>query len=305
HCQRDIAIYHQIPTAKEIKFINASLDKLMLYARINNPVAKIDYPFWAYLQDHLLMPLIYDCMDDYEGFDITGKHILQLEKGLVKKADLTLVCSNILMSKILKLKPIRSVLIKNAGDYEHFAAAEKITCKIPSDLPTKKRKIIGFFGAVGEWIDAVLLREIAERYKDMGIVIIGQIQNKEITALQNLPNMWFLGEKPYNKLPDYLQWFDVCIIPFKISRHTTLIDPVKLYEYFASGKPVVTTAVAEIKHFKNLLYYSDSRKKFLDNVQTALQEKNSGLRKKRQEAAKNNTWDKRAKLLHAWIQKLT
>jgi len=297
---RDVSIYHQIPTPSEIEKMLLSLRRLINDARILNPVIKIDHPFWTYVCKHLDYPVIYDCMDDYEGFDITGKHIPQLEKKLIEECDLTLVCSDILSKKISKYKPKKLLLLKNACEYEHFAQATHITNK------NNVKPVIGFFGAISEWIDDELVKKIAQHFPQSSITLIGEVQNNSVKniALEH-KNVILLGEKPYDILPDYLKTFDVCIIPFKVNIHTVLINPVKMYEYFASGKPVVTTAITEIQQFKDVLYYSSSPQEFIANIKKALKENDKRLVYQRQEIARANTWSKRADILHKEINNLS
>ena len=302
---RDIAIYHQPPTVKEINEIIGSLKQFINDIGITNPLAKVDYPFWAYITNHLKVPVIYDCMDDYEGFNITGSHILDLEKDLFKKSDITLVCSELLLKKVKKNRPRKTILLKNACEYTHFKKAyvKKDTCS--AGLCWIRKPVIGFFGAVGEWIDTKLLIKIATSFPSASVVLIGEVQNEEILRIgETYPNIYLLGEKPYAKLPEYLQTFDICVIPFLINKHTRLIDPVKMYEYFAAGKPVVTTAIQEIETYKKLFYYSSSHEEFILNVRFALKEKNIKLRKKRQDVAQKNTWEKRSVILYKELLKL-
>lgn len=298
---RDVSIYHQIPTPSEIEKMLLSLRRLINDAHILNPVIKIDHPFWTYLCKHLDYPVIYDCMDDYEGFDITGKHIPQLEKKLIEGCDLTLVCSDILSKKISKYNPKKLLLLKNACEYEHFSKASNNHQRIPNN-----KKIIGFFGAIGEWIDDELIKTIARHFSQSSILLIGEIQNNSIrNAAFEYGNIALLGEQPYKKLPYYLKTFDVCIIPFKVNTHTVLINPVKMYEYFASGKPVVTTAITEIRQFEDALYYSSSPQEFITNIKNALKENDKRLVYQRQEIARANTWSKRADILHKEINNLS
>lgn len=313
----DVAIYHQTPDNMEIQSIASSLQQLIGNTQIKKAVIKIDHPFWTYLLPYLKYPIIYDCMDDYEGFDITGKHILELEKKLVKQCNLTLVCSDLLLQKIKKFNPKKTLLLKNACDYIHFAkSSEPMELSIPHGIPPKshsagrrgiknKQPVIGFFGAIGEWIDEKLIDRIAKEFSEAKIILIGEVQNNtlwEIASSHN--NIKLLGEKPYEILPGYLKTFDVCIIPFKVNVHTTLIDPVKMYEYFASGKPVVTTAITEIKRFEKLMYYSYSHRNFVENIKKALSENVKSLKKQRQKVAYENTWKKRVAVLHEEIQEL-
>ncbi len=106
----------------------------------------------------------------------------------------------------------------------------------------------------------------------------------EITARQTL------GHKSYAEIPSLLRSFDVCIIPFQINDVTSATDPVKLYEYFSQGKPVISTAMQELKRIENLLYLARDQKDFLRKLDLALQEDDPGLRQQRIDFAKQNSW---------------
>lgn len=300
---RNIYIYFQEAKKEEIQSIATSINNLIKKAAIKNAVAKIDHPFWAYILPYIKIPIIYDCMEDYEGFDITENHILELEKVLFKNSDLVLVCSNLLKEKFKKYLPKNTLFLKNAGEYEHFEKAIHKTYVTPNELTKLSRPIIGYFGAIGELIDTSLLKRLAEHYKKYSIVLIGELRNQEVMNLPNThPNIYTLGEKPYFMLPSYLQEFNVCIIPFVVNKSTKLIDPVKLYEYLASGKPVVATDISEIYGFRDVCYISKNSQEFIANVEKALTERGKNLTEKRRRVAKENTWETRGNVLNSAIQ---
>jgi glycosyltransferase involved in cell wall biosynthesis len=103
----------------------------------------------------------------------------------------------------------------------------------------------------------------------------------------------FLGEKPYSELPKYLYWFDVCIIPFKLTPLIEATHPVKFYEYLSSGKPVVSAKLPELLPYNDLCYLADSKEDFLNKIEIGLKEDNLETKRKRIEFAKSNTWDDR------------
>ena len=71
------------------------------------------------------------------------------------------------------------------------------------------------------------------------------------------PNVWWLGPKSYDALPAYLEHFSVATIPFKVNDVTHGVSPLKLFEYMAGGKPVVTSAMREAQHYENVLVAHD------------------------------------------------
>lgn len=302
---RNIFIYFQKPTSKEVRSILVAFRNLKKKINTTNSVVKIDYPFWGYLMKMIDLPIIYDCMDDYQGFAQTEKHILDIEKVLLKKSDLVVVCSNLLKAKLEKYLPKNTILLKNAGEYEHFEKAAHKIFKTPEELLNVRKPIIGYFGAIGEFIDTSLLKRLALRFKDCSIVLIGELRNQAVIGLpETYKNIFTLGEKPYSSLPAFLQEFDVCLIPFVVNKSTQLIDPVKLYEYLASGKPVVVTDIKEIYEFEDVVYISKNYEQFIQNVSKALEEKDKTLTVKRQHTAKLNTWESRGNVLNSALEAL-
>lgn len=242
-------------------------------------------------------------MDNHSAFEVKIDNIDFLEKELVLKSKLVLASSNFLVKKIEKYHPQKLILIKNAGDFNHFSKAISNNYAIPKELRNLKKPIIGYYGAICEWFDTKILEKLAINYPIASIVLIGNVDNQKVTELsKKYNNIFLLGEKSYETLPAYLQEFDVCLIPFIINELIKATDPVKIYEYFAAGKPVVATEIPDLKEFKEFLYLSTTIDDFCENVERALTEKDSQLKIKRQEIAKNNTWGKRGEQLNSLIR---
>jgi len=106
-----------------------------------------------------------------------------------------------------------------------------------------------------------------------------------------------LGHKEYAEIPSHLRAFDVCMIPFLVNQVTNATDPVKMYEYFAQGKPVVATAMTELQTWGDLLYLASSPKEFAGKLDQALSEKNGDLARRRIDFARSNTWRHRYEII--------
>lgn len=297
-------IYQDTVSSRDLALMFDSLKLIIKEAVIINPLVKIDHPFWASLADKLSITTVYDCMDEHGGFKETGDGPKLSEVKLIKNADLVLASSDLLLKRILKVRKKDTLLLKNAGEYPHFAQAQTCKLPIPKDIKGLKGPIIGYYGAVADWLDTDILARLAEDYPNASIVVIGRIQNDIIRSLaDHYPNLHLLEEKPYAKLPAYLQMFDVCLIPFKINSLIKATNPVKIYEYFATGKPVVSTPIPELRVFKGLIYQADTPRQFSLAVGKALREKSRSLIIKRQQIAHANTWVKRSDLLEDHIKK--
>ncbi len=156
-----------------------------------------------------------------------------------------------LKSVISKLVSKRATYINNGVDFPLFSKSAHRTffLKRPKDLPATNKPIIGYYGSISTWLDYNLILKVAN-IQTIHVVMIGVLpNNKYIPQKYNHENITWLDHKPYCELPKYLSWFDACIIPFKLSEMIKGCDPIKFYEYCASGKPILTTIdVADAKN---------------------------------------------------------
>lgn len=298
---KNILIYNEIPKKKDIKIISASLKNLIYQASIINPIAKIDHPFWEYLSSIISMPKIYDCMDNHTGFKGTSSKLSIPEKSLFKTSLNIIVSSDYLFNKALKYRNKEDiVLLKNAGEYSHFHNPSKISDSLLiSDIINIKGPIIGYYGAIAEWLDHHIIKDLLIKNPDKSIVLIGRVMNEKINKLADTyPNLYLLGEKPYHLLPYYLQKFDVAIIPFVLNNLIKATHPVKIFEYFAGDKPVVTTKLPEINDLCDMIFFANT-KDFSQKVNQALIRNINNRQKiiKARTYSEHNTWSQRALIL--------
>lgn len=295
-------IYQDTPSQKGIEILFASLKLLLRRARIINPVAKMDHPFWGVLKNKLSMPVVYDVMDLHTGFKESGKTIQSKHLQLVKEADLVIASSTYLY-KTLTGKNENILMLKNAGDYLHFQSAAK-NLRTPLDFMGLSGRILGYYGALSSWLDTDMIGQVAQDYPSDSLVFLGRVDNHKLTALASqYPNIHLLGEKTYQDLPKYLSHFDVCLIPFKINELIKATNPVKIYEYFASGKPVVASQIPELKEYSKLIYFGPTPLGFSRGIAQALAEQSAKLSASRQAISRKNTWEMRGTLLHKHIFK--
>ena len=212
----------------------------------------LQLPFWRRLALQLRSThgskLLYDCMDDWETFENMGKFNVSEEKHLVEECDVLVVTGAELQRKY-QAQGLNPVLARNGADFPFFSQAR------PNDLLAGIPKpIVGYFGAIADWIDLDLVYAVAKSRPQYSFVMIGQVFGRDISQLESLPNVRMLGSKPYADIPAYLYHFDACTIPFLINQVTKATDPVKLYEYFSLGKPVVATDMAELAQCGDLVY---------------------------------------------------
>jgi GT2 family glycosyltransferase len=227
-------------------------------------------------------------MDDWVDFPSIGTALLRQEEVLVAEADLVTVTASLLNKKWSPHNPNCS-LIRNGVDFSFFARH----C-VPNNLLLEiKHPIIGFYGALAEWVDYQLLAAIATQRPDWNFVLVGDIFVKDLHGLESMPNVHFTGRKPYADMPHYLYRFDVCLIPFRVYNVTDAVDPVKFYEFMSAGKPVVSVPLEEMKVYEGFVYFAESPKEFIEKIELALDERALDLVTSRVELARANDWKNR------------
>ena len=282
----------------------AALEEVRNAYGIGEAIAYVMTPSWTSMaqeaQRRWGWRVIYDCMDDWNGFPGFGRPAAQAEDRLVDKCNLLVVTANRLYEKWRKYgRP--TVIARNAVDFEFYQERYQPN-KMLAGTP---HPIVGYLGAISDWFDLDLMIEIARRRPDYTFVLLGGVFEVDVTELRSLPNVQVLGQQPYETMPQYLYHFDACIIPFKINRTTQATDPVKVYEYLSCGKPVVSVDLPELNSFRELLYIARDRNHFLDQLDRAVAEDDPAIRERRREFAAENTWAKRYQAIVAGLSDVT
>ena len=248
------------------------IKNLMKKYNIDKPVLLFYKPRYSCVINKIGESLVcYDVIDDTLALEASPNWLEDRIKFLKSNSDLIITSSENLYRKISeKRKDV--FFIGNGVETEHYTKSD-IPSLIPDEIKNE-HKIIGYIGAIGEWFDFDLLEKILKRFPNFSIVLIGWVFRNQKRTLNNLSkqykNLHILGLKPYQDLPKYVKDFDVCIIPFRIYELTNSVNPTKVYEYLASGKPVITTSLPELKKFDDVLYIAKDHEEFLLNIDNAL-----------------------------------
>jgi len=286
--------------------LSKTINQLIKDYRINKFVFINSFnPFYS-LKFNSTNPLlkIYHSVDNIEHASFIKKHGGKLEKQAVATSDLTIVTSTQLRNKLMQFSD-NVHLIPNAANITLFAKAITEPYSKPIELRNTDNIVIGYIGNLDNRLDIDLIELIAENYSSSKILLVGPIEKaskKSYDNLKSYDNIIFTGKKAVEELPKYLKYMDCCIIPFKKNKLTASIYPLKINEYLAAGKPVVTTSFSiDLNNFSEVIRICDDSKSFCSNIEQAMMDDSQILSESRQKIAQQNDWSNRVKQLHTII----
>jgi hypothetical protein len=266
----------------------------------NKPILIIQrYNSAPWLDDFDSILNIYLCVDEYAytlSPEVKDDNISAIEAELIRKADLVFCTAEALVNDKRRYND-NCCLLPNAADFEHFRAVQDDDLRDAEELQEVKTPILGLIATTPSRIDFSLLKNIARMRRDYTIVLLGYLDGAEIQELAKEPNVKYLGWRDFAEIPSYIKAFDVCPIPFKVNPQTNTMNPYKLHEYVAAGKPLVSTGISEViaydKKYPGTIYWADGAEAYARAIDAALAEDKAAAGERRQQAAMENTWDKR------------
>lgn len=272
--------------------VRAWLKFLLWRLGVRAPITWFVVPHLSSVVGHLGERLsVYYCTDDHAslpGVDFDA--VRAMDDELTRRADLVFVTSETLLPRKLALNP-ETFVAPHGVDFEHFVRAQDRALSPPEDVASHPRPIIGFFGLIERWIDLDLMAYLATQRPGWTFLMIGRVAVPDADVPQ-VPNLVFLGRRPYETLPAYGRVFDVAIIPYRLTPQVMHANPLKLREYLAMGKPIVSVSTPEIDKFATLVRIGRTREELLAHLDAAVER---GLTQaeidERTALASTMTWD--------------
>lgn len=198
--------------------------------------------------------IIYYCVDDFSEWPGMEKDlILQLEERLLKHVN-TIVCSSQpLYDKFQDRHPTH--LLRHGVDVQMFSNLPDQEHEALRHIPKPR---VGYFGNFDKRNNQDLIAALAKAMPYVSFVFTGPIQDN-ISALKKLPNVYFTGAVPYEELPAIVKGWEACLLPYYYNALTININPLKLKEYLACGKPVVATPLPDVCELSDYLRVVDEK----------------------------------------------
>lgn len=258
--------------------------------------------------------IIYEYIDDLSpqilGTDEIPRNTIEKYNYMLKdtKNIFVIVTADKLENDIVEKRGTEKLAFSSNGvDYEHFQDID-LSYKFEEDFENilkQNKPIIGYYGALASWMDYDLIKYLAENRPNYNIVFFGVKYDGEYdkSGVDSLKNVYFLGKREYKVLKNYASRFSVCTIPFKVNNITKSTSPVKLFEYMAIQKPIVTTEMDECKKYKSVMI-AKNKEEFVKLVDKAIGlSDNVEYKKELKKEACENTWSQKAKIIVELLKK--
>lgn len=236
---------------------------------------------------------VYYCVDEWSTFTaLDAQATIEAEKRLLRSVDITFATSQALVdsksrhSKVTKFSP-------HGVNHGAFARALRDDVDVPADLAKIQGPRLGFFGTLRDLIDYKLIEGFAKLRPDVQVCLIGQ-RHVDLSALEALPNVHFLGQKKHGELAAYCKGFDVGWIPYRIDDDVKYINPLKLREYLSAGVPVISTSMPEVLPYKALAHIADTPEETSAAFDLAVTQGSPEERTERAKSMEKETWVARA-----------
>jgi glycosyltransferase involved in cell wall biosynthesis len=259
-------------------------------------IAIVQSPFWGLvLQSGDFTTIAYDCLDEITLFSgrASVERFESYERHLIDIASTTFVTAEKLEERLRTIAPGHPVVrVPNGVDFEWFQerAARQGS---PPDIQETSHPVAGYVGVLRAWFDYDLVGHLARTMPDVSFIMVGPLDFEfRNSHLRAIPNLRWIGRREYAEMPRYISAFDVCLIPFLTGKVSQTTNPVKVFEYFALGKPVVSTPMHELLPFRNdgLLRFAGGQEEFASAIRDSLTEPPGELPERRRDVARRHSW---------------
>ena len=303
-----------------INYNNIALNKILMkeLSKINKPkYIQLYSTDWKLSVENIRnyinngYKFIYEYIDDISPElagtkDIPQNIIDKYEYAMSNKDVYVVVTADMLKKDVIKHRGNKNLAFSSNGvDYNFFEKFDENYHFEPEfkDILKKKKPIIMYYGALAKWFDYNLIKEIAKTNK-YSVVLFGIKYDESYDEnINNEENIYFMGPRDYKVLKNYAKKADVLTIPFLINNITKATSPVKIFEYMALNKPIVTTDLNECRKYKSVLI-GKNHKEFIEKLDEAI-----SLKKDKKyiallnKEAKENDWSIKAQSIIDLIKK--
>ena len=241
--------------------------------------------------------LVFDLVDDLAAYDEVSPgagHVEAAIGDIVRRADLLVVTARTLADRYGSLAR-RIEHIPNGYNSALFSPSS--VGSPPETLESVSRPILGFIGTLFSFLDFDLLEHVARVHHDKSLVLVGPVEESvrdSVARLARLPNVTHVSGQPQALIPGYIATFDVCLNPFRASRVADSVNPLKVYEYLAMGKPVVSTPMEGLQREAagQVVSFATGREEFCREIDRSLTRDVQDAEEERRAAVVSYSWER-------------
>lgn len=278
-------------------------------------IALVFHPsFWPEVESLSPDRIVYFAYDAYSLAPGWDAELAGYETELVRSADLVVAFSRLMLDLMPAPGPEKGRELPTAVDPDQFSGKGSNPC--PVDMSRIRGPRICYAGSINEKLNFDLVVDLVQRRRDWQWIFFGRVVGSTATpdgrhydiweGLKSQPNFHYLGDKPMEEVPAYMAHADVNIMCYRTDSTGWwyACSPLKLYEYLASGPPIVGSRLAAFRGFEDVVAICDSHDDWYHRIEDALDSGGVGTVEQRRGVAESNSWDSRISTLSSWMNAL-
>ena len=238
--------------------------------------------------------LVYDCTDNWLAMRGIPRRLQGDERAVLARADLTIVPSR-------RLEELKQPHARRIARVPHGALVERFLLDPAVRAPGTPLTLLYYGHVHAQHLDIAAIDTLARARPAWRIVLVGPVKTPHVFP----QNVELRGQQPHERLRESVRSADLLLLPYVINEYTGAVLPAKIYEYLATGRPIVAAPLPELTGgFRAQLHFAASPAEWADAVERALNEDSPGARESRIEIARANTWASRYERIRVLLAEL-
>lgn len=293
---RRFPLFDRLAIARHARFIRSTV------ARPNERIIALlfDPQFYPYVEHLQPCDVVFHAYDAYASQSGWSEEKAVFQAALIRQSMLVTASSDAIARY---LGDPRVKVLPNGADFEAFAAGPELP--EPDDLRNIPHPRLGYVGAINRKVDLALVATLARMNPAWQWVLVGRVERNELLMddynampfkeCETLPNVHFLGQKDRRQVPAYAGHMDINTMCYRTSGDGwwTAISPLKLHEYLACKRPVISSPIEAVKPFSHVVAIVDGAEAWSEGIHTTLQSDTRAFAEERMAVAAQNSWDSR------------
>ena len=247
--------------------------------------------------------VVYDCMIDLSAAGNAPQQLSDHEAAVLATADLVFTHSPSLRDTRSRMHQ-QVHYFPSSVDTVHFEQALDRSNGHPLQAAIGGPRL-GFYGTIDAHFDGTLIAAIADAHPEWQLLLLGPLVNIAEASLPQRPNIHYLGPQTYQAWPQFLVGWDVCLMPYLADASTPLANPINVLEYLAGERPVVSTAIRDVKAlYGDVIAIGRDHAEFIAACEDAIaapQAQRDALAKKMRDIVMQTSWISLTDDMHALI----